>query len=181
MTEKTTAADRLRMGDQVDEAAAGRTVADAAAALGIPVATAEKARWLARSYTPADRTALGATVLNVLTPSHLELAARLGDLRPALLRAAAAERMSVRALRHLVDAAPAPGSAASPAPAPGGAGAIVVLGAVEDLASASASLARYATWDDSRLQKLLDGPNGHVVRALADAGHRLRTRLDAAS
>lgn len=177
MTQVLSAAARLRLGDELDRQAASAPVRVVAQRAGLSEAAAEKARWLARSYGPAERAAVGADALALLTGSHLEAAGPARAARAALLRRAADERLSVRELRALAGRAAAPAVPHAPA---GPAGSVAHLGAAGDLSSASASLARYAAWSDRQLRHLLSGPNGPLVRELALAGRQLAERLEAA-
>jgi len=176
MTQVLSAAARLRLGDEVDRQATSAPVRVVAQRAGLTEAAAEKARWLARAYGPAERAAVGAEALALLSGSHLEAAGPAGADRAALLRRAADERLSVRKLRALAERGPfreAPTAAVA-------AGTVTSIGAAGDLSSASASLARYAAWTDRQLGHLLNGPNGPVVRELALVGRRLAERLEAA-
>ncbi len=158
----------LRLADLVSEQAEREPIAAVARRAGMSLPAAEKLRWLARAYRPADRKAIGVGVLSELSPSHLEVAAQAGAARVALLRRAAEERMPVRQLRLLVEQATRV------------TGPVAVTGGASDLASAGSSLARYAALPDPALDRLLTGPNGHLIRQLAAAGRQLAARLDTA-
>jgi hypothetical protein len=161
------AGEYLRLADRVREQAGREPIAGVAQRAGVSVSTSEKMRWLARAYSLSDREAIGAGALSELTPSHLEVAAQAGPARVALLRRAAEEHMPVRQMRLLAEQAT--GVAAGP---------VVVTGGASDLASAGSSLARYATLPDPALDRLLTGPNGHLIRQLIAAGSQLAARLD---
>jgi hypothetical protein len=156
------------LGDEVDRLAVSGGLAHAADQLGITVAAAQKARWLAHNYGQAERSKIGSSCLQALSPSHLEAASPAGPARIDLLKRAAIDRLSVRDTR-----AAAQRAADAPVNAPG----VTVIGAASDLSSASASLIRYAQWDDNRLALLLAGPNGDTIRTLALAGLALSDRL----
>jgi hypothetical protein len=168
MNGSETAAGRLDLGDEVDRLAVSGGLAHAAAQLGISLAAAQKARWLAHVYGQAERTKIGSSCLQALSPSHLEAAFPAGPARIDLLKRAAVDSLSVRDTRAL-----AQGTADAPVNTP----CITVIGAASDLSSASASLIRYAQWDDNKLAVLLAGPNGDTIRTLALAGRALSDRL----
>jgi len=130
-------------------------------------AGASRASWLARRYTNHDRAAIGEEALRALSPSHLEAAVRLEPrLRTALLRRVGLEGLSVRELRRL---------AAADVVRPGD---IQTFGGVADLVSTQRALELYQQWDDRSLNMLLAGPNGDLVRRLAEAGRTLAERIN---
>jgi len=173
MANDTTAAERLKAGDAVRRALdSGATLEAAASAVGLTAAAAKKARWLASIYRGQERKQL-AHALSRLTPTHLEVAAHVSRSRVELLRRAASARLSVRALREEVARVAAVESR--------GRAVVEVLGGRGELEHTRAALERYAAFPPRQLERLLDGPNGEVVRQLAAAGNTLSTRLASAS
>jgi hypothetical protein len=168
MNEADTATGRLDLGDEVGRLATSDGLARAAEQLGITPAAAQKARWLAHAYGGAERTKIGSECLQSLSPSHLEAAFPAGPARIDVLKRAANDGLSVRDTRALAQRA---------VDAAVNTTGVTVTGAASDLSSASASMIRYAQWDDSRLARLLSGPNGDTIRTLALAGRALSDRL----
>lgn len=159
-------ADRLEYGDTVlarRTTATGREIAERD---GVSVEYVAKAMWLAKVYPQAERVRLGEVVLAALAPSHFEVVAKLDpDVRRRLLRRAAAERISVRDLRQL-------------ARLQDSANGTVTVGGASDLASTRRALEVYVGWPDGDLARLIAGPNGSMIRALAQAGQALAFRLE---
>lgn len=167
------AADRLRLGDEIERLAEeGVALDEAAFRMDVSLYVARKARWLARAYTPAERNALGEHVLASICASHLEVVINAGRDRAHLLRTSAREGLSVRQTRAV---ASQPTTLSAPNMG------VTNIGTAADLVSAAESLTRYATWNSAQLQKLLAGPNGAVIRELASAGRILADRLDTGS
>jgi hypothetical protein len=161
-----TAAERLEYGDAAAARLSAMSAREIAEADGVSTELVAKAMWLSRLYSQADRAALGNEVLEALTPSQLEAVAKLrSHSRNALLRRAAAERLPVRTLRQLVRQHGSQDTGRT-------------VGAAGDLASARRALETYARWDDPTLGRLINGPNGSTIRALAEAGHTLALRLE---
>src|SRR4051812_7881440 len=110
-----TALDHLAFGDAIHQRMRlGRaTTAQVAFDMGISHSVAAKASRLAAAFTPADRACLGHSTLRALNSSQLEAVARIPEpTRSALLRRAAKEGVSVRALKELVARATATPSSA---------------------------------------------------------------------
>lgn len=164
--ERHTACERLVYGDSVEKRLAEENAQTIAARDGVSVEFVAKAMWLARVYSKEHRSVLRDELLHRLTPSQLEAAAKLApERRHKLLRRAAEEQIPVRELRRLAKQNDPAGVATK-------------LGAADDLASARRALELYAEWDDPSLSRLIAGPNGSTVRALARAGQALAVRLE---
>ncbi len=167
----TSATERLGYGDLLAERLAGKaeTISSVAASEGTSTQAVAKAVWLARAYDLAARAELG-PALGALSASHLEVVAALErTVRTGLLVRAAAEGMSVRQLR----------AAARRRPHAAGAGApVYTAGSTSDLASARRAMEAYMSWPDEGLRRLLEGPNGHLVKGLALAGRTLADRIE---
>jgi hypothetical protein len=149
--------------------AAGDQLAQAAAELGVPAGSAEKVCWLARVYPPELCACLGDDILCRVRVSHLEVAAALpSDVRRQLLRRAAKESLSVRALKMEIAELRAKPAATNGA---------VTIGGSAQLEGAAKALDMYVTWPDENLACLLSGANGDVIRRLAKAGVRLNDRM----
>ncbi len=134
---------------------------------GVSTGFVAKAAWLARVYPRADRLALGSQALVSLAPSHLEVAAKLEpEARRRLLQRAATERLPVRDVRRMARQQEGPSGLAT------------TVGGADDLASAGRALELYARWPDSDLARLIAGPNGSTIHALAQAGQALAFRLE---
>jgi hypothetical protein len=147
----------------------GESLAEAAAALGIPAGSSTKACWLGRVYTPGFCADVGAAVLTQLGTSHLEVAAVLPvEARADLLRRAASEGLSVRAFKAAVQET---GATTSPH-------GLVTMGGATQLEGAAKALDMYAAWDDDRFARVLNGANGELIRRLARAGARLARRMN---
>jgi hypothetical protein len=159
-----TAFERLALGDAVSrELHHGHDIVRAAAASDVPAAMARKAAWLAAKFDGATRTMIGRDALEHLCPSHLEVVACLNPTaKRDLLRRAADERMTVRALRSL--AHPAEQNPRS-------------YGSAADLESATRAVETYGSWQDDDLKRLLSGPNAPVITRLAEAGECLAGRV----
>src|SRR5262249_6051857 len=143
----------------------------AAAQLGIPAGSAGKACWLARAYPPELCDDIGEAALSRLCLSHLEVAAALpASVRPRILRRAADEALSVRALKMAVVELRAE---------PAGPNATITIGGSGQLELAATALNMYVTWPDENLARLLSGANGDVIRRLAKLGARLNERMSA--
>jgi hypothetical protein len=168
MTE-TTVQDFLVFGDAVRDRAEhdSQPVAKIAADLGASPAVAAKAAWLARAYPHAARAELGRTVLADLSPSHLEAVALLpGRARTQLLLRAARERLGVRTLKKIVSDHPI-----------GARRETIAVSGGEDLARSMRAISSYLEFNDDQLRRLLAGPRGSTIKALARAGAALSTRI----
>lgn len=172
MDREQNAEQRLREGDRaIEQLARGRSAREIAETEGVSREHVAKAVWLSRRYPTGDRTRLGPAVLCVLTPSHLEVAAKCDPgVRQRLLERAAAEKMTVRALKQLARQHSAPPATTAE-----------IVGAAQDLSSARRALETYASWDEPSLSKLLAGPNGPTIQELARAGQALAARLEGES
>jgi hypothetical protein len=144
----------------------GSTVAQVAADAGLDLQSTIKANWLAGAYPEKMRAELGRDVLAALTPAHLEAVIRLEPgSRVKLLRKAAADHLTVRALRKRVGERPTRRGA-------------VTTTTPDDLERAVKAMETYAGFDDSALRRLVTGPNGRKIRNAADAGRVLAARIE---
>lgn len=159
--------DRLAIGDRVATSVrAGQPLATVADMNDISPAFARKAVWLATKYDTDTRDRLGPDVLRRLTVSHLEAAAGVPpEPRLELLRRAAAQGLSVRDVKDLVVRSHQPTAE--------------TFGMTGDLARACKAMEIYAEWPGEALNKLMNGPNGRLVRKLAASGRALANRLEA--
>lgn len=163
--ERQTAGERLAYGDTAIARRATTSAQAIGLADGLSAEAVAKAMWLARIYPAEARKALGPDLLNELTPSQLEIVAKLeSPLRETLLGRAVTQSLSVRDLRELARRETQPST-------------LTTLGGVTDLASARKALETYASWSEPDLTRLIEGPNGELVRGLAAAGNRLAARL----
>lgn len=127
---RQTAGDRLAYGDTAIARRATTSAQAIGLADGLSAEAVAKAMWLARIYPAEARKALGPDLLNELTPSQLEIVAKLGSpLRERLLGRAVTESLSVRDLRELARREAQPST-------------LTTLGGVTDLASARKALER---------------------------------------
>jgi hypothetical protein len=170
MNDHQTAWDVLGCGDalrgrvECDES----TVAAVAADAGLPLPIAAKAHWLAGIYPDSIRCQISSAVLQRLSAMHLEVVARCDDtLKVRLLRAAACDGLTARALRKMVRAEDGKGG--------GGAGG----GTIAALEQSARAMEQYTDFDDRSLRTLISGPNGAKVRQAALAGRSLSERLSA--
>lgn len=160
-----TAAARLEEGDQIlARLGTSTSPSTLAVELHVSVVYVEKAAWLARAFTPADRDELGA-VLDAVTPSHLEAVAKLpAAVRIDLLRRAHEGNLSVRAMKAIAaQAGDAAGDGARGAP---------------DLQWATKAVQMYARLDGRGLGHLLGGPNGSAVTSLVKAAVALGRKIE---
>lgn len=165
MQEQASAWDYLQHGDAInDRVRRDRTgVSVVARDAGLNEAGAAKAAWLARRYGDKTRAQLGPSILGRLTPTHLEVVATCPTpVRDGLLRRAASEGLAARALKRLAHE-----HRETPSPST----------TLETLTTSIRAMEVYAGFDKPSLQKLLDGPNGRVVRQVALAGRVLATRI----
>jgi hypothetical protein len=166
----TTAKDFLVFGDAVRDRAERdhQPVVDVATDMGASPAVAAKAKWLAGAYSRATRAQLGNEVLGRLSPSHLEVAARAPEgMRVQLLLRAAQDKLGVRALKRLATA----GYDSERR------GSTMVISGRDDLTSSARAISAYMAFDDEQLDRLLAGPRGVAIKALAQAGAELAMRI----
>jgi hypothetical protein len=164
MTQK--ALERLDLGDKVACRPTGAgSLASFATSIGVTPHVAEKALWLARKYPTEERELIGREVLEKLSPSHLEVAARLQPPdRIRALKLAVRDQLSVRALKSSVEATVATYATVS------------VLGG-NTLADAARVLSTYDRLPDEGLRKLLSGPAGGPIEQLANIARRVGDRI----
>jgi hypothetical protein len=160
------ALDHLLLGDAVQQRIRldRTTAAQVADDLGISGPLASKANWLATAYPPAARSRIGLSVLRELGVSHLEAVALVSEpKRSELLKRAAREGLAVRTLKQLSSEH----ERSTRTPEPTSVGAPQLVRAAET----------YLGFDDAQLRRLLEGPNGSVVKRFARSGADLAARI----
>lgn len=174
MTATATAEAHLATGDSINaQLNAGVSLDATAAQLKITRKWALKLAWLSRTFTAADREAIGTDNLAQLRITHLEaIAGQPEALRVSLSIAAAEERLSVRDLRKRA------------AGLRGGhrAGRQVTetverSGGPDALESAERALVRYATMPREQLLRIYSGRSGPYIAGVIRAARELGIRI----
>ncbi|MET9534709.1 hypothetical protein ABZY02_29815 [Streptomyces sp. NPDC006649] len=175
MTATASAKDHLATGDSINEQLnAGISLAFAAAHLGITTKWATKLAWLSRTFTAADREAVGAENLARLRITHLEAIAGQHELlRVPLLTTAAKERLSVRDLRKRASELRGRRQQADQA-----AEAVEQFGGPDAMRSTERALTRYARMPQGQLLRIYTGKSGPYIAGVIRAARQVEARIN---